>query len=157
MRSSATIENGRVTFWSSNCHPFEQSVAGEKATTYDAWAVHVFLNHGGDFRAAQQAEFGSVNGPISAQPAAPTQLNADPDSVLPYKPFPTDSLPECARKFVKQIAKTIDCDEAAVAVPLLAGMAVTVGNTARLSINYSWEVPSIIWTCTIAKSARLTR
>jgi hypothetical protein len=60
---SATInqETGRLTVWTSESEPFQTSLPGEPATTYDAWLCYVLLEHEGDFRAARRSL-----GPVTA-------------------------------------------------------------------------------------------
>ena len=69
-----------------------------------------------------------------------------------WKPFPVNVLPPVIKKFVSEGAASIGCDPAAIALPLLAALASTIGNTRRLKIKRGWLAPPIIWTVIIGRS-----
>jgi hypothetical protein len=72
-------------------------------------------------------------------------------SSLSFQPFPTDALPETVAVIVKQAAKSIGCDEAAVALHSLSALGVACGNW-RIAIKEDWLAPPAIWTV-IARSS----
>jgi hypothetical protein len=73
----------------------------------------------------------------------------------PYAPFPVDALPRPAAGFVSAAAAALGCDPAYVALPVLAALASTIGNTRVIRIKGSWHEPSILWTCVVGESGTL--
>lgn len=71
-----------------------------------------------------------------------------------WKPFPTDQLPATMKNYIREVANSIQCDEAFVALPLLVVCASAIGATRRLRLSSTWTVPSIIWACLLAESGR---
>jgi hypothetical protein len=69
-----------------------------------------------------------------------------------WTPFPTHVLPPVIRKFVEEGAASIGCDATAIALPLLAALASTIGNTRRLKIKKGWLAPPILWAVIIGRS-----
>jgi hypothetical protein len=69
-----------------------------------------------------------------------------------WKPFPVDVLPPVIREFVKEGAASIGCDPVAIALPLLAALASSIGNTRRVRIKNGWLAPPILWTVIIGRS-----
>ena len=80
------------------------------------------------------------------------QKNANPTSTLTYKPFPVDALPEPASPFVREAAAAVGCDAAFVALPLLTLLGAAVGNSRRLHVKSTYDVPAILWTGIIGDS-----
>jgi len=72
-----------------------------------------------------------------------------------FRPFPTDSLPEPIRGFVKAGAKSIGCAPSFLALPMLTVLAAAIGNTRRLQLKRGWSVPAIIWTAIVGESGTL--
>lgn len=72
--------------------------------------------------------------------------------IAPYKSFPTQYLPDPVRSFVVDGAKAIRCDAAYIALPLLTAMGAVIGNTRRLHLKRSWNVPPILWTAFVGES-----
>lgn len=66
-------------------------------------------------------------------------------SSLSFQPFPIDTLPETVAVIVKQAAKSIGCDEAAVALHSLSALGVACGNW-RIAIKPDWLAPPAVWT-----------
>ena len=64
------------------------------------------------------ADEAAVVGPKRSEPA-----------ILPWRPFPTDVLPEPIRGFIKGAAKAIGCDPCYVALPLFSALASAIGAT----------------------------
>jgi hypothetical protein len=72
--------------------------------------------------------------------------------IVDYTPFPVDILPSPLREYVKEVASAIPCDPVHVVLPLLSGLAASIGNALVLEIKPSWKVPSILWTVLVAPS-----
>ena len=66
-----------------------------------------------------------------------------------YQEFPVECFPEPVQQFITAQARTLNCDPAVVAVPVLAVLASTVG-TQRIRIKQAWTEPAILWTALIA-------
>jgi hypothetical protein len=64
---------------------------------------------------------------------------------MAYRPFPTDALPEQVRAIVTEAAKSIGCDEAAIALPCLVGLGVAAGNWRVAVKDEDWRVPPAVW------------
>lgn len=69
-----------------------------------------------------------------------------------FEPFPVDVLPEPVRSFVVAGAKSLGCDESFVALPVLAMLGASIGNTRRLLIKRGWTEPPILWTVFVGNS-----
>jgi DNA polymerase I-like protein with 3'-5' exonuclease and polymerase domains len=76
-----------------------------------------------------------------------------PRSFTPYKPFPVDMLPAPLAAFVAQAA--LGCDPAFVALPILAVVASTIGNTRSIRLKRDWTEPCIVWSAIVADSGTL--
>jgi len=74
-------------------------------------------------------------------------------SSLTFQPFPTDALPDTVRSIVVEAARSIGCNEAAVAPACLTGLGVVIGNW-RLRIKGDWVAPPVIWTVLAAESGQ---
>lgn len=85
------------------------------------------------------------------KPVAPEPKHEPP----PYIPFPTDTLPEPVRDYVAQGAAALGCDDAYVALPVLAMLAAAVGTTRRIRLKNSWAEPCVLWAVTIGRSGTL--
>lgn len=75
--------------------------------------------------------------------------------VLPhpaYVPFPSHLLPEPVRDYIVSGSKAIGCDPAYLALPMLAALAVAIGNTRRISLKKTWSEPCVIWTAIVGRS-----
>lgn len=79
-------------------------------------------------------------------------LGDSTESNLTYRPFPVDVLPQPIRGFVAAAADAIGCDAAFVALPMLAALASAIGNTRRLRVKNSWDVPPVLWTAVVSES-----
>jgi hypothetical protein len=73
-------------------------------------------------------------------------------NLLRFKPFPREVFPDSLAEYIQQAAASVDCDESMIAVPMLPVIAAAVGSSTRLAVKPDWIVPSILWTCTVAKS-----
>ncbi|MBS0207178.1 MAG: DUF3987 domain-containing protein [Planctomycetes bacterium] len=73
------------------------------------------------------------------------------DSALPadYQPFPVDCFPGPVRDFISGQARILNCDPAAVALPVLSVLAAAIGDH-WIQVKKSWTEPAIVWTALIA-------
>lgn len=69
-----------------------------------------------------------------------------------WQPFPVAALPRVVRDFVEEGATAIGCDPTTIVLPLLAVLASAIGNTRRLRLKNSWDVPPILWTVIVGRS-----
>lgn len=81
----------------------------------------------------------------------------DPQSTRParperYEPFPVETLPEPARSFVENGAKSIGSDPSFVALPVLVQLAAAIGTTRRLEVKRGWSVLPILWAASVGES-----
>ena len=74
---------------------------------------------------------------------------------LPWKPFPTEVLPEPAAGLIRAGAKAMGCDESFVALPLLAGLGSAIGATCRIELKPGWCEPAVVWTVIVGESGTL--
>ena len=88
----------------------------------------------------------------AAEPEIPPKR---PPTVEPLTPFPTDTLPEPARSFVRACASAIGCDESFIALPLLCALASAIGNTRRVQLKRGWTEPAILWAVLVGDSGTL--
>ena len=70
----------------------------------------------------------------------------------PFRQFPFEVLPDLLSAFVKTGSKSIGCDPAFIALPLLSALGSAIGNTRRLVAKSGWTVPPIIWTAIVGES-----
>lgn len=84
-------------------------------------------------------------------PAAPKKATSS-SSIEPWRPFPTAALPEVAAKLVSEGGRAIGCDEAFVALPLLAVLGSAIGTTRRAELKPGWRVLPIVWPVVVAES-----
>ncbi len=88
----------------------------------------------------------------SGGPAPDIQPTKGGDALRRYQPFPVGVLPEPLWGFVNVGAKAIGCAPSFVALPLLAVLAGTIGNTRRIRLKRGWTEPAIIWTAIVGES-----
>jgi hypothetical protein len=69
-----------------------------------------------------------------------------------WQPFPTSALPPAAALLVEGAARAIGCDEAFVALPLLAVLGSAIGTTRRVELKPGWTALPIVWPVTVAES-----
>ena len=74
----------------------------------------------------------------ATQSIATADLIRPKSDTLAWQPFPVDVLPQPVRGFVVAGAKAIGCDQAYIALPLLASLASAIGNTRRIQLKRSW-------------------
>lgn len=88
--------------------------------------------------------------PVTAQSATSSPAKSSP--IPPWRPFPTSALPPAAASLVEESARAIGCDEAFVALPLLAVLGSAVGTTRRVELKPGWTALPIVWPVTVAES-----
>ena len=99
---------------------------------------------------------GNSKKPKPSSPGEPVaSTNPKPVAVPAWVPFPTDVLPKPLRDYISEVAKALGCDEAYVALPVLAVAAGAVGLSRRISLKDTWHEPPILWTAVVAKSGTL--
>lgn len=106
-----------------------------------------FVEHRGGDVDAIRAEVETLAGK-----AEPESVALGAPAIPKYVPFPVDVLPEPIRSFVMEAAKSIGCDPANVALPLLSALASAIGNTHRIELKNGWTEPAIVWTSIVAES-----
>lgn len=67
-----------------------------------------------------------------------------------WKPFPVGALPHIVAEFVHEISEAIQVDHVAVALPVLAAIAGSIGNARVIQLKRTWTEPAIIFGCLIA-------
>lgn len=87
----------------------------------------------------------------STTPATPKATSTS-TPVEAWQPFPTDALPEAAATLVVEAARAIGCDEAFVALPMLAVLGSAIGTTRRVMLKPDWTALPIVWPVTVAES-----
>ena len=74
-----------------------------------------------------------------------------------YQAFPLECFPLPVREYVQSQAKAIDCDQSAVALPVLAALASSIGSTRRIRVKRDWTEPAVLWTAVVADSGTRQR
>lgn len=150
--------NGTELFcvFSTNAYPFDGPIGTRRCSSYSKFATYTMLNHDGNYSAAAAAlrsnGYGGTNGhalPAATAPTVKAQPFIVPDA---FQPFPTNVLPRVCRDFVQQTARSIDCDESMVALPLLSAMAAAIGNSHRIALKRDYSEPAIIWSAVVCES-----
>lgn len=83
---------------------------------------------------------------------ATSSTSATSSSVETWRPFPVAALPKAVSRLVEESARAIGCDEAFVALPLLATLGSAIGTTRRVELKPGWRVLPIVWAVTVAES-----
>jgi len=84
--------------------------------------------------------------------AVPAEEGSAHVSGLDYQPFPVETLPDSVATFVTECAAAVRCDAAFVALPVLTLLGAAIGNSRRLRLKRTYEVPTILWTGIIGQS-----
>ncbi len=142
--------------FSTNAYPFDGPVGTRRCSSYSKFATYTMLNHDGNYSAAAAAlranGYGGTNGHALTAATVPT-VKAQPFTVPDvFQPFPTHVLPRVCRDFVQQTARSIDCDESMVALPLLSAMAAAIGNSYRIALKRDYSEPPIVWASVVCES-----
>jgi len=69
-----------------------------------------------------------------------------------WRPFPTRSMPKVVSTLIEEAGRSIGCDEAFVALPLLAVLGSAIGTTRRVELKPGWSALPIVWPVTVAES-----
>lgn len=107
--------------------------------------VDVLVLEGGHAEAVHEAldEFA-----VSVAPEKPIT-----DAVIQgFQPFPVEVLPEPVRSYITGGARSIGCDPAFIALPVLACLAGMIGNSRRIRLKRDWTEPAIVWAAIIGES-----
>lgn len=72
--------------------------------------------------------------------------------IEPWRPFPTEVLPDPLRTFVVDSARAIGCDPAYIGLPVLVAVAAAIGLTLTMQMKNKWFVKPILWGCVVGKS-----
>ena len=78
-----------------------------------------------------------------------------PTEWLEWEPLPVSLLPEPVRTFVIEAAERLSTDPVFVALPMLASVAATIGNSRRIELWGGWREPPILWLATAADSGTM--
>lgn len=90
--------------------------------------------------------------PRATLPLAVPSTSSTSSAIEAWRPFPTPSLPKAVSALVEESARSIGCDEAFVALPLLAVLGSAIGTTRRVELKPGWHAPAIVWPVTVATS-----
>lgn len=95
-------------------------------------------------------------GEIESYVAQAPLLECAGDRLQPaYVPFPFHVLPEGFVSFVSVSSRSIGCDPAYVALPLLAVCASAIGHSREIEIKAGWREPAVLWTIIVGDSGTL--
>jgi hypothetical protein len=84
--------------------------------------------------------------------AATSSTSSTSSPIEAWRPFPTTTLPKVAATLVEESARSIGCDEAFIALPLLAVLGSAIGTTRRVELKPGWRAFPIVWPVTVAES-----
>lgn len=87
----------------------------------------------------------------TSTPATPKATSTS-SPVEAWRPFPTRAMPKAVSTLIEEAARAIGCDEAFVALPLLATLGSAIGTTRRVELKPGWRVLPIVWPVTVAES-----
>ena len=151
--------------FTSSAHPFQMNKGYGKFRTF-ALLMHggnlsqaasdLRRNHGfGKGSPSRQGTAGGREGlphlPAAAGQRPPPRPPGQPPPPLgPYEPFPNQALPAPLAAFVDETACAIGCDQAFVALPVLAVVAAAIGATRQIHVKDDWYEPCIFWTAVVA-------
>ena len=76
----------------------------------------------------------------------------DSDEAVESKSFPVHLLPGFLPDYIRSVSESLACDEAMVAVPMLAGLSGIIGNSFWAAVHDSWKQPCMLWTIVIGSS-----
>ena len=86
----------------------------------------------------------------SGQIEGDSELAELPPRRAPYVPLPLDLLPQEVRRYIAAGAKTFDVDVSFFLLPILSGIAATIGNARSIRLKEDYIEPSLLWTANIA-------
>ncbi len=96
-------------------------------------------------RLADEAE------PLKPKVATPAASSTN-SPIEAWRPFPTPALPKAVSTLIEEAGRAIGCDEAFVALPLLAVLGSAIGTTRRVELKPGWSALPIVWPVTVAES-----
>jgi len=67
----------------------------------------------------------------------------------PFVEFPDECFPEPVRNYVLAQAIALDCDESAIAIPVLSALAASIGGSRRIEVEPGQQEPAILWTAVV--------
>jgi len=103
-------------------------------------------------RLADEAEpFKPKVATASTTPATPS-TSATSSPIEAWRPYPTRAMPKAVSTLIEESARAIGCDEAFVALPLLAVLGSAIGTTRRVELKPGWRALPLIWPVTVAES-----
>ena len=149
--------NELLCVFSTNAYPFEGvTTEGRSGVTYNKFSAFAQLNHDGDFQAAARdllaKGYGQARKPDGDKPQRPRKRFDPPP---PWKPFPTETIPEPIQGYIKAGAHAMRCDESFVALPMLAGLASAIGATHPIKLKAGWCEPSVVWAAVVSESGTM--
>jgi hypothetical protein len=92
-----------------------------------------------------KAATASTSPATSSTPARSSPVEA-------WRPYPTRAMPKAVSTLIEEAARSIGCDEAFVALPLLAVLGSAIGTTRRVELKLGWSALPIVWPVTVAES-----
>jgi predicted transcriptional regulator len=87
----------------------------------------------------------------STTPATPKAASTS-TAIEAWRPFPVAALPKAVSALVEESARSIGCDEAFVALPLLAVLGSAIGTTRRVELKPGWRALPVVWPVSVAES-----
>ena len=136
--------NDRLIVFSSQGGPLKEG------RSYNLFQCFAQLEHGGKYDRAALAlqKVGYVTDDDTDQ----VETVPLPDEPLLWQPFPIDLLPNTCAEFVTAGAKTLSCDPAFIAVPLLAALGGAIGYRRAIQLRSDYVQPATIWAGVVAPS-----
>ncbi len=92
-------------------------------------------------------------GPSGGKPGPGAQSPYAP--LPPWRPFPTEHLPDPLGAFVLTVSRAMRCDPTFVALPALAVCSGMIGATRTIRLKNSWAEPAMIWAAVVGDSGTL--
>ena len=90
--------------------------------------------------------------PLRPKASTTPSTSSTSSPIEAWQSFPTSALPPAAASLVEEAARAIGCDEAFVALPLLAVLGSAIGTTRRVEFKPGWSALPIVWPVTVAES-----
>jgi len=83
---------------------------------------------------------------------ASSSTSATSSPIDAWRPYPTSAMPKAVSTLIEEAARSIGCDEAFVALPLLAVLGSAIGTTRRVELKPGWQALPLVWPVTVAES-----
>lgn len=97
-----------------------------------------------------QPKAATASTPLATSRASSTSSTSSP--IAAWRPYPTRAMPKAVSTLIEEAARSIGCDEAFVALPLLAVLGSAIGTTRRVELKPGWRALPIVWPVTVAES-----